>query len=305
MDMKKLSFCALSAVCLVSLGADKPRVTSDKKPLPDAVEQRITTKLALIGTRLGGLPEEVSPQLWELNSDLEVVKAARRQFNDAGLDLKDYDYLAGGVAGSTRALVDIEDGRVRRLMLIYPGMTAEVAQDRMRKLAGDASERPEQIGNLGCRFVVEGSYYFARGAGRWEKTKGAERGVFSSSSAKTTGGPIALEVGVDRMDWYVTHTCKDEATLTAVREGRLVSGMRMVEAYLAMRSYELLREKVGDTEEKWTWTKDRVEVKEIDVFVTDYGSMARGRVSKTKETIMTAEFRDGVLVSVGNPNAMR
>ena len=183
-------------------------------------------------------------------------------------------------------------------------MTGEIARERMQKLAADSSERPQQIGTLGCRFVVDGCSYFARGAGRWEKTKPAERGVYSSSPAKTTSGPMALEVGVDHMDWYVTHTCKDAATLAAVRAGHLLSGMRMVEAYLAMRGHELIREKLSDNAERWTWTKDKVEVKEIDVFVTEYGSMASGRVSRTKETVMTAEFRDGVLVTASDPGAM-
>ena len=66
-----------------------------------------------------------------------------------------------------------------------------------------------------------------------------------------------IEIGIEDDDWQALNVCKDANMLKAIQEGRLVKGMRPVEAYLAMQGHQLYRQKIGE-KYVWTWT-DRMQ----------------------------------------------
>jgi len=299
---KNILLTVLSAGLLVlSTDAEEPqpRLTTDKQPLPKAGERKLDVKLQTVGRRLGALPEEASPRIWEIKGDLEFVRATRRAFTEAGADLKNYDYVGDGFAGATKSAFDVdhENGRVRRILLLSPGTTGTTWQSRIEKIAMDSDEKPMQSADM-TTFKVDGVQIYMYLHGKWEKTKLGERGYFTQSETKKISGPALLEIGVAALDWKVLNSCETKEMYEAITNGNLVVGMNYQQAYMTLRDQQLSRIETGEDMQQWIWSTQTAKITDYRVISDTFGTTVAKNYRISDVVYAKADFKNGLIVKI-------
>ena len=284
----------------------KVRMTIDKKPLPAAGPRAMTIKIAGIGDKLGALPEQVSARLYEFNSTITFAQQTRRDMTKSGIDLDGFNYIGDGLAGYTRTAMRVDFGRVQKLVLWKPSLSGDAAQNFIEKVASDSQMKPLPIKG-GFRFRIDHVNYYVRRVGSWTRNVPAKfRTDFSqvgsrtveTSPAKSFEEPAGIEIGIMDFDWLALNVTQDEAMLKVIQEGRLVKGMRAIEAYLSMRDYKLYRSKDSSGGETWTWTDRKVEQQSMDVFSGNFGEFTQTHYASTEKMQARVKIDKGVVVSI-------
>ncbi|MGN6728176.1 MAG: hypothetical protein ACTHLZ_19835 [Tepidisphaeraceae bacterium] len=281
----------------------KPRLTSDKQPLPDASPRVAIIKIPVIGTHLDALPEDVCDKVWALDSELDYVTETRNHMNEAGIDLTGFNYVGNAGGGFTRTVMDVENGRVRRLILFNRNLSASLADTTLRKIASNTQERVKRGKNAeDFVFRVKGVHFYERLVGHWSHDTADERhpnmnGGVNIVPGTHQEGPCGIEVGITDEDWAILNVCTDPKMLKAVQEQRLVIGMRPVEAYLAMKTHRLYRQYAPGAI-TWTWTDTTVDLQGYSDVSDNFGSFRVVHFVNSEHPIARVAFKDGLVAKI-------
>lgn len=289
----------------------KPRLTADKQPLPDAAPRVAIVKIPVIGTHLDALPEDVCDKVWQLDSELEYVTETRAFMNDSGIDLSGFNYLGNGVGNFTRTVMDVENGRVRKIILFDHNLSSYVAMATMRKIASNTQERVRSGKRGGEDFVfrVKGVHFYERLVGHWSQDTAEERhptmnGGVNVVPGRHSEGPCGIEVGITDDDWKAMNVCSDPRMLKAIQDEQLLIGMRPVEAYLAMKSHRLYRQQSGQSA-VWTWTDSTVELQGYSDVSDVFGTHTVTTYAKEEHPVARVTFKNGVVDSIEDETELR
>lgn len=267
-----------------------------------AQPRNLTIKLAVIGTRLGALPEEAAGRVWTIDSDLPLIETVRRDFTKSGVDLKGFNYIGDTIAGFNRTALCVDNGRVQKLILCKPTLSKDAARQLIEKIASDSQSAPKKVDGR-VTFKIKGISYYAKPVGSWtKKTPEVRHPVMGGGERVEAGridsGPFGIEIGVQDSDWLVMNVATDKEVMKAIQEGRLAKGMRPIEAFLAMRDFKLYRQKVGDVP-TWTWTDKKVEMVDMTTFSGDLGSnLTMTKYSAKEKIVAKCTFADGKVDSI-------
>jgi hypothetical protein len=133
-----LSMLALASAAMADDSAPKPRVSTDGVEYPSVVgEQRFKTMLPLVRDKLGATPEEFKLRIF----DAKKSKTLLERHSERPLDC---DWFALGLANADIVGLDLTDGRISRIKLIF-----KTAQEKMpptvstelKKISQEATDR--------------------------------------------------------------------------------------------------------------------------------------------------------------------
>lgn len=207
--MRTAILCVIAlvlALSIASLGQKGPaaRKSSDGVDYPVAAQSLWQASLPMIGQRLGDAPDGTADKMFNSSASKPLLQ---KHLNPS---LFDFDWFVVGLAGADVGGIDITDGRITRIALLYKKLSKVRAEDTAKKIAAightTASEhmRISVKGKTGSTMIV---------------------------MAAIDEGKI--EFSVDQVEWSILyHPTKDEIA-KAMRSKLPVNGMNIDQAKAA------------------------------------------------------------------------
>lgn len=274
--------------------ASVPRTSVDGTPFPDVTASYwwAPSKLGVIGPVLGTLPEESGLKIMSLTSDNGSAQRARQMITKVGLTAPGYEWLTTQFGGCNFVLLKITGGRIAGVCLIDTIETQSwQAKARSIAKAGVIEEGGFRVGPLSYRLNYGGT---------WTKRIEGHDAPFGGKStpAQTSQHPAAMAVDIDSWDWAMATSCRTKAFYESCMAGKVENGMSRLEAYLAMRNYDLKRivSKDDKNDEQWVWTEptkkaERKYQKELGTAVASEESLKKTPAARAKiEDGLVADF---------------
>ena len=270
--------------------ASVPRTSVDGTPFPDvtATYWWASAKLGVIGPILGTVPEESGVKILSLTSEGGSALRARQMITKVGLTAPGYDWLTTQFGGSSFVLLKLTGGRISGVCLID---TIEAAswKAKARSIA-----KAGVVDDLG--FKVGPVLYRVSYGGQWTKRIEGHNNPFGNSTPATESQhPAAMAVEIDAWDWAMATSCRTKAFFDSCIAGKVETGMSRLEAYLAMRKYDLKRivDPKDKSNEAWVWTES---AKAERKYKDELGTTADSEAALKKKPLARAKIEKGLIV---------
>ena len=238
-------------LALLALGAtvsaqdrDKPRpLTADGHNFPSPQYCSLTANLPVVHRAFGGLPEGLGlRKVFSVRNSDEPTKSWVRHLAAEKIDATTFDYIGPGRDfGAESVLIGLDGGRVKRLLFYFPRMTPAKVADFTSPFSKAGVVDQSDSGE--SRFQIDGMRLVGTlvGSHAWTVTKidpnSTHQNFFMREHDVTyekNEYPSAVEIQVDRVDWYVaTHHLSDEVAKSMSRS-RLCDGMTYDQAALIL-----------------------------------------------------------------------